>query len=221
MLTNPEQQPQKTGGNGGWLALGALVLGYVLGQSSGTSSNEQAYGETPTATLGTTVEDADDNATAAIQTELAEANEEALSLTPEEDSETSKTDDPTGEQVATAYYTEPTKTADETRFAETSDGIGSPDDAIAAAAISGTAATVATGGPWTRYQSASNASSYPTPAYNYSPPTGSYAAPKCEGVGCYGAISETTGLPRTTYVKGYFRKDGTYVQPHYRSRRRN
>lgn len=35
----------------------------------------------------------------------------------------------------------------------------------------------------------------------------------------YGEISKTTGLPRTIPVSGYFRKDGTYVRPHYRSRR--
>ena len=35
----------------------------------------------------------------------------------------------------------------------------------------------------------------------------------------YGAISEITGNHRTTYVSGHTRKDGTYVQPYYRSRR--
>ena len=33
----------------------------------------------------------------------------------------------------------------------------------------------------------------------------------------YGQISETTGRPKTVYVKGYYRKDGTYVRSHYRS----
>lgn len=36
----------------------------------------------------------------------------------------------------------------------------------------------------------------------------------------YGATSCITGLPRTTYVSGYYRKNGTYVQPYYRSSRR-
>ena len=35
--------------------------------------------------------------------------------------------------------------------------------------------------------------------------------------GGYGEISATTGRPKTVHVKGYYRKDGTYVQPHYRS----
>lgn len=33
----------------------------------------------------------------------------------------------------------------------------------------------------------------------------------------YGEISEKTGRPKTVAVKGYIRKDGTYVKPHYRS----
>jgi hypothetical protein len=42
------------------------------------------------------------------------------------------------------------------------------------------------------------------------------AAPAASG---YGQISKTTGLPRTTYVSGYTRKDGTHVAPYYRSHR--
>jgi hypothetical protein len=48
-----------------------------------------------------------------------------------------------------------------------------------------------------------------TPSYSATPPaTG------------YGLISSATGLPRTSYVHGYMRKNGTYVRPYYRSRRR-
>lgn len=58
------------------------------------------------------------------------------------------------------------------------------------------------------------------PGYNASPPAYSSSA----GYGCggsyYGATSCLTGLPKTTYVRGYYRKDGTYVRSHYRSRRR-
>jgi hypothetical protein len=35
----------------------------------------------------------------------------------------------------------------------------------------------------------------------------------------YGETSKLTNLPKTTFVKGYTRKDGTYVRSHYRSRR--
>jgi hypothetical protein len=38
------------------------------------------------------------------------------------------------------------------------------------------------------------------------------------GLGC-GQISTTTGLPRTEYVSGYTRRDGTHVQSYYRSHR--
>ena len=34
----------------------------------------------------------------------------------------------------------------------------------------------------------------------------------------YGEISNETGRPKTVYVNGYFRKDGTYVRSHYRSK---
>jgi hypothetical protein len=34
----------------------------------------------------------------------------------------------------------------------------------------------------------------------------------------YGEMSKETGKPKTTYVRGYTRKDGTYVRSHYRSK---
>jgi len=34
----------------------------------------------------------------------------------------------------------------------------------------------------------------------------------------YGETSPATGRPKTVYVHGYFRKDGTYVRSHYRSK---
>lgn len=49
--------------------------------------------------------------------------------------------------------------------------------------------------------------------YTYMAPAPSYGATG------YGAISTVTGLPRTTYVSGYYRKNGTYVKPYYRSKR--
>lgn len=33
----------------------------------------------------------------------------------------------------------------------------------------------------------------------------------------YGQISDNTGRAKTVYVRGYFRRDGTYVRSHYRS----
>jgi hypothetical protein len=34
----------------------------------------------------------------------------------------------------------------------------------------------------------------------------------------YGQISGATGRPKTTHARGYYRRDGTYVRGHYRSR---
>lgn len=40
-----------------------------------------------------------------------------------------------------------------------------------------------------------------------------------ENNSCYGDLSSVTGAPKTTHVHGYYRKNGTYVRGHYRSRR--
>jgi hypothetical protein len=55
---------------------------------------------------------------------------------------------------------------------------------------------------------------YTPPAYNSAP-----ASDYCRNSNYYGAPSCVTGLPKTHYVNGYYRKDGTYVRPYYRSRR--
>jgi hypothetical protein len=39
----------------------------------------------------------------------------------------------------------------------------------------------------------------------------------CVGI-CYGVPSKVNGLPRNTYVSGYYRSDGTYVKPYTRSK---
>ncbi|TCK30138.1 hypothetical protein EV667_0225 [Ancylobacter aquaticus] len=41
----------------------------------------------------------------------------------------------------------------------------------------------------------------------------------CQSTNTYGAMSCVTGRPRTTYVRGYYRRNGTYVRPYYRSRK--
>jgi hypothetical protein len=47
-----------------------------------------------------------------------------------------------------------------------------------------------------------------------------YTPPACSESGsCYGDISDVTGLPKTVYVHGYYRRDGTYVRSYYRSHR--
>ena len=44
-----------------------------------------------------------------------------------------------------------------------------------------------------------------------------YRDSTCIGV-CFGVPSVVNGLPRNTYVSGYFRSDGTYVRPYTRSK---
>ena len=48
------------------------------------------------------------------------------------------------------------------------------------------------------------------------PPPGKPAV--AENGSKYGEISPATGKPKTTYVQGYTRKDGTHVKGHYRSK---
>ena len=52
---------------------------------------------------------------------------------------------------------------------------------------------------------------------NHSSPTVLVPAGCAENGSCYGDISEKTGRPKTVPVRGYFRKDGTYVRGYYRS----
>jgi hypothetical protein len=49
------------------------------------------------------------------------------------------------------------------------------------------------------------------------PPGPAYAPGCAENGSCFGAISTVNGMPKTSYVNGYFRRDGTYVRGHYRS----
>lgn len=41
-----------------------------------------------------------------------------------------------------------------------------------------------------------------------------------ENGSCFGDISNITGMPKTTHINGYYRRDGTYVRGHYRSKSR-
>lgn len=58
----------------------------------------------------------------------------------------------------------------------------------------------------------------PQPTYQptYQPPAPSVGL-CAENGSCYGDISNLTGRPKTVAVRGYYRKDGTYVRGHYRS----
>jgi hypothetical protein len=59
-----------------------------------------------------------------------------------------------------------------------------------------------------------------SPSVGTSVPTYVPSGPGCaENGSCYGAVSTITGLPKTIAVSGYYRRNGTYVRGHYRSRR--
>jgi len=77
----------------------------------------------------------------------------------------------------------------------------------------------------------SNPKDFSSPIYNTSNPTTTFNAPPsntsqplirscAENGSCYGDISSATGRAKTVRVKGYYRKDGTYVRGHYRSKPR-
>lgn len=38
-----------------------------------------------------------------------------------------------------------------------------------------------------------------------------------EEIACYGCLSTTTGRPRTKYIRGYMKSNGTYVNSYYKS----
>lgn len=67
------------------------------------------------------------------------------------------------------------------------------------------------------------ASLRPTTAFSYTPTSGSYSsgyqrssASVAENGSYYGQLN-SEGRPKTVHVRGYYRKDGTYVRGHYRS----
>lgn len=72
----------------------------------------------------------------------------------------------------------------------------------------------------------STAYAAPVAAASSSPSYSSSYLPKAVGVGCaengscYGDFSGATGRAKTVAVRGYYRRDGTYVRSHYRSRAR-
>jgi hypothetical protein len=57
------------------------------------------------------------------------------------------------------------------------------------------------------------------PSSNTLAPATTFKPYTAENGSWYGEPSKVTNLPKTTYVSGYYRKDGTYVRSHYRSRR--
>jgi hypothetical protein len=207
----PEKQPQSKGPNVWAVGFAALFAGYLMGQygARGTQQAASAASAIPpvVAPTNTDMNAVDMNATDFNATAATTA---PAAVVPVDASDTNTDDesDGTTNQPGYAYApapTPPTATDDsDTPAAQVaSSDDQSSDDAAAPAA------TVTSSVP--SYQ----------PSYSYSAPSTAYSgsSSNCVGTGCYGVISNVTGLPRTTYVHGYFRKNGTYVQPYYRSHR--
>lgn len=66
------------------------------------------------------------------------------------------------------------------------------------------------------YQPSTTYQPQPTYQPSYQPSIPS-VGPCAENGSCYGDISNLTGKPKTVAVRGYYRKNGTYVRGHYRS----
>jgi hypothetical protein len=88
-------------------------------------------------------------------------------------------------------------------------------DATAALATSAAGAPSAATQTTESTATATPAAAATTPSAQDAPKTGTACA---ENGSCEGDISAKTGKPKTVEVKGYTRKDGTYVQGHYRSK---
>lgn len=77
--------------------------------------------------------------------------------------------------------------------------------------------------PAPTYQAQTQPTYQPSPQASYQPiykPTVPNTGLCAENGSCYGDLSVLTGRPKTVAVGGYFRKNGTYVRGHYRSKRR-
>jgi hypothetical protein len=81
----------------------------------------------------------------------------------------------------------------------TASSMPAPSGVVVAPSQSSSAATPASSSPYIR------------------PTTAAPAPPVAENGSYYGETSAATGRPKTVYVNGYYRKDGTYVRGHYRS----
>lgn len=230
MSAGPEKQPESKGGNGWLIGFGALFVGYLLGQNSTSTVQQPAYAEATPPPLVRTQTTTPDGDMSAVDTS-ASLDLDALANAAASDSANAEESASTGNDPAYAYtpsstystFTQPAENdGADTGSVEVASTAGETTDPTLEAAGAAATAIVVTDRPWTKYAPTTSAPTYQAPRYSYTPPAASYSgsSSKCEGVGCYGVMSNVTGLPRTTYVRGYVRKDGTYVQPHYRSKRR-
>jgi len=207
----PEKQPQSKGPNVWAVGFAALFAGYVMGQYSGSGAQQTAAAAPAippvVAPAMTEMNAVDLNATDTKA--LAPATTPA-EVVPADASDANAEDEPdaTTNQPAYAYAPAPPPPP-------ATDNSDTPADLVASSDDQSSDDTAT--------QPATVASSVPSyqPSYSYSAPSTAYSgsSSNCVGTGCFGVISKITGLPRTTYVYSYLRKNGTYVQPYYRSHR--
>jgi len=208
------------GGTNWFLVVGALVVGYYAGNESDSKPTGAAYAETiPAADYTAAVGSLSDSDELEPPGEPVEASDDTPEVADEAVEDAANQISQTSQQYAYSYPAPATEPDPLSPQATSSASVASSTTDQVALAVAGTA-VAASAAPWTRYQPSNATPTYVPPGgYAYQAPPSS-AVPKCEGVGCYGATSAATGLPRTTYVSGYTRKDGTYVRPYYRSRSR-
>lgn len=214
MENQPKHQPSRPAGNGFWIGAACLVVGYLVGQATTGSTQQKAYADTTTP-VSTPAADLSATTPAPVPAEVLSAaglNATATDETMTADAEPMDHDEDYYPDTQSAYLVSNSAQAPAVQTADATSADSALEDAANAADAA--ANEVAATAPATTYQS-TNA----TPTYSYVPPAAGASSTKCESLGCYGQISAVTGLPRTTYVHGYTRKDGTYVRPYYRSRR--
>jgi hypothetical protein len=231
LADGPKTQSPGQSGKGFWIAVSCLAVGYFVGQNSAAQKQPLNSAAVPTEASTASIEQlAALDAKQGRETPLAPnfnatANEGAATDVDSVQANTDGSDAADYHSIDTGEAP-PVETADASSnsdFARRT-GLADPPPMRAADATGGAGPTA----PWTAYQTASEtppaSTSYSTSGlpYSYSGASTAYAPPpvsKCESLGCYGQISTVTGLPRTTYVHGYVRSNGTYVRPYYRSHR--
>ncbi len=189
-------QQTNNGGGLSWVIAGLVVVG-LFASNSGSTSDTSPTNYSYTASAALTPEPTDGSAYAELSDVPSEPEPEPVTFADVED------------EIAALPSDEATSNSmpstDDAAWDEGQDyaSVEAPDEPIA---------------------SSLTARPVGSSAYSYASPD--YAAPSTARAGCgengscYGDISAATGRPRTVYVRGYTRRDGTYVRSHYRSRPR-
>ena len=211
---------QKQNGNGWkWVAGGlALICSYQLGYSAGTDDSAPPQFQ-PTLASGTS-----DPAPEVVLPASSPASLETVASAPDAEAEASNSLQEAATEIAPAGQEAPASGAlgptspdsfdrdDESESEEASQRFASQEDVeeranAFAASLAPATRTPSTTGPVPS-----------TPLSTTPAPSRPISVGCAENGSCYGDISTATGRPKTVRVRGYYRKDGTYVRGHYRSR---